>query len=132
MKMVLHWEFSFSGLGLILRLSTLTPPNYSGLESGQLEIFIDGKKVQTIYPRATAREIVLARNLLDKEHHVRVIHRGEDELTGCAISGFWIIAEKTGDLSFTISGDHNISLIDVRAVLMRNGSVIRNTLFEIG
>ena len=121
-------EFSFSGLGLILRLSTLTPPNYSGLESGQLEIFIDGKKVQTIYPRSTAREIVLARNLLDKEHHVRVIHRGEDELTGCAISGFWIIAEKTGDLSFTISGDHNISLIDARAVLMRNGRVIRNTL----
>ena len=121
-------EFSFSGIGLILRLNTLTPPNYGRIESGHLEIYIDEKKVQTVHPRASALEVVIARQLLDKEHHVRVIHRSKDRLAGCSISGFWILSDTTGDLSFTVNGDHNISLIDARAVLMRNGRIIRNTL----
>lgn len=126
-------EFSYRGHGLVLCLDTLTPPNHYGPpELGVLEIQIDGVRVRDVRPRIEDREVVLVRSREAEAHRVRVIHRHDETGTGCRINGFRVLTAPSGDLSFVISGEQQGALRDVRAILTREGEVVREVLLRNG
>ncbi len=123
-------EFSYTGRTLVLVLDTLTPPNHFGPpERGALEISVDGAKPQIIRPRAEAGEVVLARSASREMHRVRLVHRRDsDGGLGARVRGFRMGDEPSGDLGFSVSGEHQGALIDVRAILTREGATVRDVL----
>ncbi len=121
-------ELSFRGRGLSVLFDTLTVPSYGKPELGLLEVRIDGGAALAFRPRAAANEAVLARGLEEGEHRARLVHRRDGEGTGCRILGFRALAADTGDLSFTVTGEAGGMLVDVRAVLAREGRVLRDAL----
>ncbi|PCJ60598.1 MAG: hypothetical protein COA79_08490 [Planctomycetota bacterium] len=123
-------EFNFIGQCLILCFDTLTPPNYGNFESGAIDVFIDGKLSKTLYQRNSANEITIISEDEKKDHHIRLVHRIVDSNCGCRIQGFRILTSPCGDLSFVVSGEHNFSMTDVRAILKRDNKTIRNCLIR--
>lgn len=121
-------ELVFQGRELVLRLGMPTLPNYGGPERGKIEVSIDGHEPITVVPRASAREVVLVRGLTAGEHRARIIHRADEDGTGCRIEGFRVLAAPSGDLAFTLSGENNDVLVDARAVLRREGKIVREGL----
>ena len=121
-------SFSFEGQGLSACLDTLTPPSYGQPEQGLLEVFVDGQRTCTFHPQASANEVVVARGLAKGHHSVRLVHRAQGQNSGCRIRGFRVLSSDSGDLSFTVNGEANHALVDVRAVLTRKGEVVRDTL----
>jgi len=122
-------EFAFHGRTLVLELDTLTPPNnYGPPERGALDVFIDGAKAMTVRPRASAGEVTLVRTADPSSHRVRLVHRAENGGVGARIRGFRVAAEATGDVALVVSGERNDALTDVRAVLTREGRVVRDSL----
>lgn len=124
-------EFAFTGKGLVLCLDTLTPPNrYGPPELGRLEVFVDGSRLRTIWPRSEAGEVVILRSAERRAHRVRMVHRTDEAGAGCRIRGFRVLDAESGDLAFGISGEHNGALIDVRAIVSRDGAVARDLLLR--
>ena len=120
-------EFPFEGTGVALRLGNHAVPAYGTPHRGRLLVTIDGKILRTIHPLSAPREIVLARGLAKGPHTVRVEHRGNGENAGCRIESFLVLNEPGGDLLFQLNGEENAFLVDARAVLRKDGKVVRNT-----
>ncbi|MDO8541953.1 MAG: hypothetical protein Q7S40_16065 [Opitutaceae bacterium] len=121
-------EVEFSGAALVLCLDTLTPPNYGRPELGRLEVLVNGTRVQTVYPRAEGGDVVIARADDATRRRIRIVHRKDDSGSGARIRGFRVLDAPTGELAVVVSGEHNGGLVDVRAVLSRQGRVVRDTL----
>ncbi len=125
-------EVSFDGTGAAIRLGEHAVPAYGVPNLGKLAVTVDDGRPQTIRPRGTARELVLARGLKAGKHRLRVEHhsddQGDDRASGCRIEGFWILKQPTGELAATISGEENAYLVDVRATLKHGATVVRRTL----
>lgn len=121
-------EFDFVGTGLVLRLGGHDVPSYEPANLGVLEASIDGTSISDIHLRETPREIVLARDLSPGKHRAQLRHIGSAAGTGCRIEGVYVLQGQTGELAFEVNGEENSHLVDVRAVLTRQGEVVRNTL----
>ena len=123
-------DVAFRGRGLSAVFDTLTVASYGKPELGLVEISIDGGEPRIVHPRATADEIVLARGLPDGDHRIRMVHRRSDQGTGARVLGFRVLPQDSGDLAFVVTGESNGQLVDVRAVLTREGGTVRNTLLR--
>ena len=121
-------ECVFRGTGLVVRLAPPIVPSYGEPDAGKLVVTIDDADPQALYPRAEAREIVVARGLADTEHVVRVVHRFYGGPTECRIEGLRVLRRASGDLAFSLHGEENAYLVDVRATLVRAGQTVRRTL----
>ena len=120
--------FEFTGTGVALGLGQLDVPAYGGPRLGRLVVTVDDGSPRVLHPAEEAREVVLARGLPHGVHRVRVVHQPETEQAGCRVSGFRVLAETAGDLSFYLNGEENAFFVDARAVVRRGGEVIRNVL----
>ena len=120
--------FAFEGSGLAVRLGGNAVPVYGSPDLGRLAVVIDDGDTLIVYPRAATREVVLARDLEPGKHSVRLEHQFDSDSEFCRIAGFLILGDSSGDLGLSINGEENAFLVDVRAVLTREGREIRNTL----
>ncbi len=123
-------EVGFRGRGLSVVFDTLTVPSYGKPELGLVDVSIDDGEPRTVLPRAAADEVVLARGLRDGDHRVRLVHRRSDDGIGVRILGFRVLPQDSGDLAFVVTGESNGQLVDVRAVLAREGRTVRDTLLR--
>ena len=118
----------FHGTGIVVRLGDNAVPAYGSPNLGSIVAYIDGEQLRRISPQATPRELTIARGLDQGSHVLRI----EDQFTsvgsGCRIEGFHVLDAPTGDLQFTVSGEENAFLVDVRAVLRRENQVVRNAI----
>ncbi len=121
-------EIDFVGTGLVLRLSGHAVPSFGRMNLGVLEVSIDGTSAPALHLSETPREIMLARDLPLGKHRVQLTHRRSTAGTGCRIEGVYVLQDQTGELAFEVNGEKNSHLVDLRAVLMHQGKVIRNTL----
>jgi len=117
----------FVGTGVVIRLAGHAVPAYGSPNLGRIEVLLDGEKARTLYPRSSPREIVVRRGLEPGEHTLRVEHVADDDGAGCRIEGFRVLSDPAGNLDFTISGEEQAFLVDVRAVLRRGGTLIRDS-----
>jgi hypothetical protein len=95
---------------------------------GKLVITIDNRHARVVRPRDTADEVTIARELKDGDHYVRIEHHQDNGSTGARIEGFRVLKRPTGDLRFTVTGEENAYLVDVRAVVKRGALEVRNSL----
>lgn len=124
-------EVAFTGKALVLCLDTLTPPNHYGPpELGRVEVFVDGSRVRTIWPRREDREVVIHRSPEGGAQRARLVHRIDEAGAGCRVRGFRVLDSVSGDLAFQVNGEHNGALIDVRAVVSRAGVIVREVLLR--
>ena len=121
-------EFEFEGLGIAVRLGGHNVPAYGPANAGSLVVTIDGANRRRLSLLDSPREIVLARNLADGQHRLRIEHSGRDRMTGCRVEGFRVWSEPSGELQFTVNGEENAFLVDVRTVLRRGDEIVRTTL----
>lgn len=119
---------SFAGRDLWLRLAQHAVPAYGPPSAGALAISIDGGPERLIHPLGEAREIVLARGLPPGEHSVRIVHRATGSGAGARIEAFGTSDSATGEVAFTLTGEHNAWFVDARALLMRGDEVIADRL----
>ncbi len=120
--------FEFTGSGVALGLGQPGVPAYGGPRLGKVIVTVDDGSPRLLYPAEEAREVVLARGLSHGEHRVRVVHQPEAGEAGCRISGFRVLAEDSGDLSLHLHGEENAFFVDARAVVRRDGEMVRNVL----
>lgn len=113
-------RFEFVGTGVAVRLGGHNVPSYGSANLGRLVAHIDGRQRHVLIPRETPREIVLADNLSNERHKLRIEHQAEGELSGCRVEGFRVWTHSQGSLRFSVTGEANAFLVDVRAVLTRN------------
>lgn len=118
----------FEGTGLLLRLGQHAVPAYGPPNLGDLAVGIDGGPERIIHPASEAREIVLARDLPPGAHTARVLHRTSPRGSGARIEAFGITGAPTGELAFTLTGEHNGYFVDARAILTRDSEVIADRL----
>ena len=122
-------ELTIRGGGLVLCFDTMTPPNnYGPLELGIIEVFIDDAKSATLRPRESANEVTLVRTGDDRVRRVRLVHRIDAGGAGVRILGFRHATSPTGDIALVLSGEKNGALIDARAILTREGRVVRDSI----
>lgn len=121
-------ECRFRGSGVVVRFGNHAVPAYGVPNLGSITVTIDGQGGTEIVPRATPREVAIARSLDDGEHVLRLEHRAEGDGTGCRIEGFYVLDQPTGDLQFVVSGEENAFLVDARAVLRQGDHTIRDSL----
>ena len=121
--------FEFTGSGVALGLGQPGVPAYTRIpELGRLIATVDDGSPRVLYPAEEGREVVLARGLPHGPHRVRVIHQPHAGEVGCRVSGFRVLGEDTGDLSFFLNGQENAFFVDARAVVRRGGEVVRDVL----
>ena len=120
--------FEFTGTGVALGLGQHAVSAYGRPSLGKLIVTVDDGSPRILYPGNEAREVVLARGLTLGKHRVRVEHRQNRGETGCRISGFRVLAEHSGELSFVLNGEENGFFVDARAVVRQSGQIVRNTL----
>lgn len=121
-------EFEFTGTAVAIRLGGHNVPAYGSPNLGAIVASVDGQPLPTLYPRSLPREVVLADGLTPGTHKVRVEHRSEGELAGCRIESFLTWSGARGELLFPINGAENANLVDCRAILRRDDTVVRNRL----
>lgn len=120
--------FEFTGTGVALGLGQHAVSAYGRPSLGKLIVTVDDGGPRILYPGNEAREVVLARELTLRKHRVRVEHLQNKGETGCRISGFRVLAEHSGELSFVLNGEENGFFVDARAVIRQGGQIVRNTL----
>lgn len=121
-------RFNFSGTGVAVRLGGHNVPAYGAANLGTVAVTIDGKTKRIIIPRATPRELTLARGLPAGQHTVRLEHRRDGDDTGCRVEAFRVWKQPTGDLQVSVSGEENAHLVDCRAILRHGDRIVRTTL----
>ena len=121
-------EYSFTGTGLVLLLDNHHTPEYREPNLGRLVAPVDDGKPVLIYPQSAPLEVTVAKDLNPGSHRLRLIHHINNGHSGCRITGFRSLEESCGDLEFTLNGEENAFLVNSRAVLRRDGRVVRNTL----
>ena len=120
--------FEFTGTGVALGLGQHAVSAYGRPSLGKLIVTVNNGSPRILYPGNEAREVVLARGLTLGKHRVRVEHLQNRGEMGCRISGFRVLAEHSGELSFVLNGEENGFLVDARAVIRQGGQIVRNTL----
>ncbi len=120
--------FEFTGTGVALGLGQHAVSAYGRPSLGKLIVTVDDGSPRVLYPGNEAREVVLARGLTQGNHRVRVEHLQNRGEMGCRISGFRVLTEHSGELSFVLNGEENGFLVDARAVVRQGGQIVRNTL----
>ena len=120
--------FDFEGTGIAVRLGGHNVPAYGTPNLGTILVSIDGGDERVIPPRATPRELTLARGLSNGRHTVRLVHRRGSDGAGCRVESFRVPAQSTGDVRVPVNGEENAHLVDCRAILKRGDQVVRNTL----
>ena len=120
--------FEFTGTGVALGLGQHAVSAYGRPSLGKLIVTVDDGSPRILYPGNEAREVVLVRGLTQGNHRVRVEHLQNRGETGCRISGFRVLAEHSGELSFVLNGEENGFFVDARAVVRQSGQIVRNTL----
>ncbi|MEX2264387.1 MAG: hypothetical protein WD696_20700 [Bryobacteraceae bacterium] len=123
-------EFTFTGSGLMLTFDAHGLPfAHLGAENlGAVAVKVDDGPILVVHPQRGDRDVVLARGLPDRLHTVRLVHHRTPAGAGCRIVGFRILRGDEGELSFTVHGEANRFLTDVRAVLSLNGAVVMSRL----
>ena len=120
--------FEFTGTGVALGLGQHAVSAYGTPSLGKLIVTVDDGSPRVLYPGNEAREVVLARGLTQGNHRVRAEHLQNRGEMGCRISGFRVLAEHSGELSFVLNGEENGFLVDARAVVRQGNQIVRNTL----
>ncbi len=125
-------EVAFQGTGIVVTLDGHGMPfAHIGTEHlGTLTAEIDGRQVATVVPQLEDRDVVLARGLAPGSHTLRLTHQVSEGRSGCRISGFRVLSGGEGELSLVVHGEDNRFFTDLRAVLSRNGRVVRNALYR--
>ena len=118
--------FEFTGTGVALGLGQHAVSAYGRPSLGKLIVTVDDGSPRVLYPGNEAREVVLARGLTPGKHRVRVVHRLDGVEMGCRVSGFRVLAEHSGDLSFVLNGEENGFFVDARAVVRQGDQIVRN------
>ena len=72
--------------------------------------------------------MTLARSADPSSHRVRLVHRVDAGSVGARIRGLRVVEGGSGDVAFVVTGERNNALTDVRAILTREGRVVRDTL----
>jgi hypothetical protein len=121
-------EFTFEGTGVAVRLGGHNVPAYGAPNLGSIFVSVDGESPRKLTPRATPREIVVARGLPAGTHQVRVEHRRAGDGAGCRVESFLAWNQPRGELQFRVNGDANSHLVDCRAILRRGEVVVRDSL----
>jgi hypothetical protein len=123
-------EVAFMGAGIVLSLDAHgVSYAHLGLENlGSLDVAIDGRQRSAVLPQREDRDVVLVQDLPEGRHTLRLVHRATKEGRGVRIAGFRILRGGEGGLSFLLHGEANRYLNDVRAVVSRDGKVVRNGL----
>lgn len=121
-------ELSFNGTAIAVRLGGHNVPAYGPANRGSLVVTIDGANRRHLRPLDTPREVVLAHNLAGEQHRLRIEHTGRGRMTGCRIEGFRVWSEPCGELQFTVNGEQNPFLVDLRTQLRRGDQIVRTTL----
>lgn len=121
-------ELDFEGTAIAVRLGPHNVSAYGPVSAGSLLVTIDGASRRQLSPLDAPREIVLARNLARGQHRLRFEHSGRDRMTGCRVEGFRVWSAPCGELQFTVNGEQNAYLVDVRTVLRRGDQIVRTTL----
>lgn len=121
-------ELEFSGTAIALRLGGHNLPPYGAINGGSLHISIDEVDLKTIDLRDSPREIVLARGLAVGQHRLRLTHVASNDMSGCRIEGFRVWTGAHGELQFSVHGEKNSFLTDVRLTLRRKNQVVRSTI----
>ncbi len=120
--------FEFTGTGVALGLGQHAVSAYGKPSLGKLIVTVDDGSPRILYPDNEAQEVVLARGLTQGKHQVRIDHRLNRGETGCRISGFRVLSEHSGELSFILNGEENGFFVDARAVVRRENQIVRNAL----
>ena len=120
--------FQFKGRGIAARLGGHNVPAYGKPNLGRLAIFIDGKLRRVLRPRALPREVVLADQLASGRHTLRVQHRTDVGKTGVRIESLASWQTPRGELRFQVNGQSEAHLVDCRAILRNDQTVVRNAL----
>ena len=120
--------FEFTGTGVALGLGQHAVSAYGKPSLGKLIVTVDDGSPHILYPGNEAQEVVLARGLTRGKHQVRIDHRLNRGEMGCRISGFRVLAEHSGELSFVLNGEENGFFVDARAVVRRGNQIVRNAL----
>lgn len=122
-------EFSTEARLVVLGLDTLTPPNHYGPpELGRLDVFVNGTMTLTVRPRVEDREVVLLRAPAQARREIRIVHQADAGGTGARVRGIRLSNEPSGDLAWRLSAEHQPALCDARAILSRQGRVLREAL----
>ena len=120
--------FEFTGTGVALGLGQHAVSAYGKPSLGKLIVTVDDGSPHILYPGNEAQEVVLARGLTRGKHQVRIDHRLNRGEMGCRISGFRVLSEHSGELSFVLNGEENGFFVDARAVVRRGNQIARNAL----
>ena len=121
-------EYTFRGTGLVLLLDNHHTPEYREPNLGRLVVTVDEREPVVVFPQHCALEVTVARDLRPGKHNLRIEHRVSRGLSGCRITGFRPFSGPGGDLEFTLHGEENTFLVNARAVLKRQGRLVRSTL----
>ena len=121
-------EVKFSGCAIAVRLGGQQIPAYGRASTGRLNFSVDGGTRGRLDCLDAPREVVLARGLAPGAHRLRIEHATHGQMAGCRVEGFWIWSEPRGELTFTVSGEKNGYLVDLRTVVRQRGEPIRSTL----
>ena len=121
-------EWKFQGTGLALRLGNHAVPAYGKPSLGQIRVTVDDQPAIIVASQSSCLERVVARGLPPGPHRVRVVHQPSSHGTGCRVEAFRAIPAVSGDIQFQVQGEENAFLVDVRAIVKRDGVVIRDAL----
>jgi hypothetical protein len=121
----------FQGTAIGLRLGAQNTPAYSGQGGpslGRLVCHLDGKRVASFRSGSCGREILLATGLAEGEHELTVRHQLDRGESGCRVEGFLACKHDPGLVSFTLQGERQAFLVDVRATIMQGERVVRSVI----
>lgn len=123
-------EFSFFGDHLVICFDTLITPNYEEISDFYLEIHLDGTFYKKIHPLSCPNEVRIIDSVENKTHQIRILYFGQPEGHCCRIVHFKTFPYPHGNLLFTINGEANFSLTDVRAILKQGRKIIKNVILR--
>jgi hypothetical protein len=121
-------SLSFDGTGLSVRLGQHAVPAYGHPNLGALAVRVDGGPERILHPLAEPREVVLARDLPPGEHTARIEHRPSEQGALARVEAFAVADAPTGEIAFTLTGEHDAYLVDARATLTRDGEPVADRL----
>lgn len=116
----------FAGTGLSIRLGGQQVPAYGATSKGKLLVTVDGAPTKTIFLLTAPREVTIVTGLKKGQHQVLVQHQRVQGAAGGRVEGFRVWDEPCGEVRFSVSGERNAFLVDVRATLFRDGMLVRN------
>lgn len=121
-------ELDFEGSGLAIRLAAHATSSYGRPNLGRLRVEVDGEPVGALRPLDEPREVLVADGLAARMHRLRLVHVAAGEDRGVRIEGFLALRARTGSLTFHVGGEDVTHMVDARAVLTRDGVVVRDAL----